>query len=64
MGPGQYVDTESLYGFRMKWKKCIIKPRHIRHNKRVERKINDRLADNWLAKNFDRLEIGYTNETK
>lgn len=64
MGPGQYVDTENLYGFRMKWKKCIVKPRHVRHNKRIERKINERLGDNWLAQNIDQLESGYSEETK
>lgn len=63
MGPEQYVDTASLYGFIMKWKTCIIKPRHIRHNKRVERKINERLGDNWLAENIDKLKIGYEGET-
>jgi hypothetical protein len=63
MGPGQYVDTESLYGFKMKWKKCVIKPRHIRHNRRVERKINERLGENWLTNNIIKLEVGYTEDT-
>ena len=62
MGHGQYVDTESLYGFKMKWKKCVIKPRHIRHNKRVERKINEGLGENRLADNFNKLEVGYSGD--
>jgi hypothetical protein len=53
------METETLYGIKMKWKKCVIKPRHIRHNKRTERKINQRLGENWLAKNINKLEIGY-----
>src|SRR5688572_25782110 len=55
IGRRAYVDTESQYGFKMKWKKCVIKDRHIRHNKRVEKKINERLGDNWLAQNIDNL---------
>ena len=59
MSPGQYVDAESLYGFKMKWKKCIIKNRHIRHNNNVEKKINDRLGKNWFVQNIHKLEIRY-----
>jgi len=44
----------------MTWKKCIMKKRHIRHNKRVEKKINERLGANWLAENINKLEVGYT----
>jgi hypothetical protein len=61
---GAYVDTESQYGFKMKWKKCVIKNRHIHHNKRVEKKINERLGDNWLAQNIDKLEMGYQTKTE
>jgi hypothetical protein len=62
MGPGQYVDTDKLYGFRMKWKKFVVKPRHVRHNRRVEKKINQRHGENWLAHNFDKLEISYNED--
>jgi len=54
--PGNYIDTESQYGFRMKWKKCMIKDRHVRHNERVEKKINARLGENWLVSYFEKLE--------
>ena len=57
---GHFVDTESLYGFKLKWKRCVIKNRHIRHNERVERKLNERLGDNWLAQNFEKFEIGFS----
>jgi len=64
IGGRAYVDTESKYGFKMKWEKCIIKDRHIRHNERVEKKINERLGDNWLAQNIDKLEMGYHAKTE
>jgi hypothetical protein len=54
---GYYVDTETLYGLKLKWKGCIIKNRHVRHNKKVEEKINKRLGENWLASNFKNLEL-------
>lgn len=46
----------------MKWKKCVIKPKHVKHNKRVEGKINEKLGENWLATNINKLEVGYTDD--
>jgi len=46
----------------MKWKGCAIKNRHIRHNGRVERRINERLGHNWFSQYIEKVELTYADE--
>jgi hypothetical protein len=41
--------------------KNVSLSRDVRHNRRVKKKINERLGESWAALNIKKLEIGYKN---
>ena len=61
VAPVPYIDTKKLYGFKVKFKGCLVKDRHIRHNKKVEQIINARFGENWFEEHVENMQVRYEN---
>lgn len=47
-----FVDTKEQYGFSIKCTGCGVSAIHIRHNRRVERRINKVYGKDWFQNNL------------
>jgi hypothetical protein len=51
----QFIDTQNIFGFKIKCKGCLITDRIKRHNEKVIKKINQIYGDSWFEKNKNKF---------